>query len=550
MTSAPSQEPDNGGDEAPTSGGEDPSPGSAAGDLIEAAEVTVDGFDAWTVRYLSTGVGGDLVEVTGVVLAPAGGAAGADVVAWAHGTTGVADACAPSARPEALPAAAVSLARVGYVVAITDYEGLGTEGTHPYLVGESEARSSIDIVRAVGQMDLGVDDRYAVAGLSQGGHAALWTGQLAATYAPELELVGVVAAAPAVNITNLMQTIGSGFQGFAVMSAVALDAVYDDVSLADYFTPEAIGAMDIVHTGCNTEVFTAFLTADYDMMVIPEAWDGRQPIGPLANRLAENEVGQADIAAPVLIVQGDVDTIVRREFVEAMHDDYCAGATNAEYRLYLGGGHGDTIFMAMDEVVAWLGDRFAGVPPADGCAIVDPDLATIRSAEQTDPAVDGVLFDGVTPDGYDLLVTETTAPRSEICSGTPSFGGRTPVAFSSSHWAVNFGVGPFLDGFVARFESESEAKVAIEAFDTGLVGCGTFVDPITTARGSFARIDGPGLGQESYGHEFTGRLGGVTVSRIGYLVRVGDTIYNAFHSEGFVAANPAVAINALTAVLP
>ena len=40
------------------------------------------------------------------------------------------------------------LVDAGYVVAATDYEGLGTPGVHPYLVGESEGRSVLDAARA------------------------------------------------------------------------------------------------------------------------------------------------------------------------------------------------------------------------------------------------------------------------------------------------------------------------------------------------------------------------------------------------------------------
>jgi Secretory lipase len=45
--------------------------------------------------------------------------------------------------------------------------------------------------------------RFAVFGASQGGQAALFTGQRAASYAPELTLVGVAAAAPAADLANL-----------------------------------------------------------------------------------------------------------------------------------------------------------------------------------------------------------------------------------------------------------------------------------------------------------------------------------------------------------
>ena len=121
-----------------------------------------------------------------------------DVVAWAHGTTGVARQCAPSLYPAALrwiPGLANAIGR-GYVVAATDYPGLGTVGVHPYLIGESEGRAVLDSVRAARHLDgAGANEHFAVWGHSQGGHAVLFAGALAPRYAPELRLAGVAAAA-------------------------------------------------------------------------------------------------------------------------------------------------------------------------------------------------------------------------------------------------------------------------------------------------------------------------------------------------------------------
>jgi acetyl esterase/lipase len=92
----------------------------------------------------------------------------------------------------------------GYVVVATDYPGLGTPGIHPYLIGISEARAVLDSVRAARNLPhTGASNRFAVWGHSQGGHAALYTGELAASYAPELRLVGVAAAAPATYLADL-----------------------------------------------------------------------------------------------------------------------------------------------------------------------------------------------------------------------------------------------------------------------------------------------------------------------------------------------------------
>ena len=93
----------------------------------------------------------------------------------------------------------------GYVVSATDYPGLGTPGPHPYLVGISEGRAVLDSVRAARELPgAGGGRRFAVWGHSQGGQASLYTGILAKTYAPELNLVGVAAAAPATELAKLM----------------------------------------------------------------------------------------------------------------------------------------------------------------------------------------------------------------------------------------------------------------------------------------------------------------------------------------------------------
>ncbi len=112
-----------------------------------------------------------------------------DVIAWAHPTTGVIDRCAPTRLPDLAGTVAglEEMLRRGYVVAATDYEGLGTRGMHPYLVGPSEARSVLDSVRAARDLsDAYASNRFAVWGHSQGGHAAFFTGEMAASYAPEL----------------------------------------------------------------------------------------------------------------------------------------------------------------------------------------------------------------------------------------------------------------------------------------------------------------------------------------------------------------------------
>jgi hypothetical protein len=165
---------------------------------------------AHKVLYRSTKPDSTPIAVSGIVIVPAGQApaGGWPIVAWAHPTTGVVPRCAPSLAIFLFQQIAGSrrLLEDGYAIAATDYPGLGTPGPHPYLVGESEARAVIDSVRAA-RLFPGLENsnRFAVWGHSQGGQASLFTGMIAKTYAPELQLVGVAAAAPATDLATLVR---------------------------------------------------------------------------------------------------------------------------------------------------------------------------------------------------------------------------------------------------------------------------------------------------------------------------------------------------------
>lgn len=174
---------------------------SKPGELMVVLEIKAPAETrAWFIVYGSTGLDGKPVAVSGLVLAPeaAPGSGGHLVVAWAHGTTGVADRCAPSKTGLAsIPVEISGLVAQGYVVTATDYEGLGTNGVHPYLVGISEGRSVLDSIRAVQALaDAHAAADSVVIGHSQGGHAALWAAELAPSYAPGLSVLGALALSP------------------------------------------------------------------------------------------------------------------------------------------------------------------------------------------------------------------------------------------------------------------------------------------------------------------------------------------------------------------
>src|SRR6056297_2305428 len=188
---------------------------------------------AWRILYVSTDPDGRSRSASGVVVARRDVESG-PVVAWAHGTTGIANGCAPSLKTEpfAYVPAFEQAVEAGWIWVAPDYPGLGTPGPHRYLDGPAEARAVLDAVRAARRIEgLSLEPETVVWGHSQGGHAALWTGISAASYAPDVALSGVAAVAPATDLPNLVAGVHDAFMG-RLLSALLIEAyarIYPDV---------------------------------------------------------------------------------------------------------------------------------------------------------------------------------------------------------------------------------------------------------------------------------------------------------------------------------
>src|ERR1700753_3887298 len=230
--------------------------------------------------YVSTDVNGNTITVTGLVMTPKTGKVN-KVVAWAHGTTGLADQCAPSTNqavfwPEAQDAVA-ELLRHGWTVAATDYAGLGTSQAHPYLNGGSEARAVIDSVKAARNLDGSLGTAYAIDGHSQGGQAALFANQIAPSYDGNLVLKGTAAIAPVSNVDLLAPMIpGTPGQGYLIMGIFGLNAVDPTFNPLTVMAPSAILKTPVLATGCLNEILSSYQSLTAAQLLnggaLPASW--------------------------------------------------------------------------------------------------------------------------------------------------------------------------------------------------------------------------------------------------------------------------------------
>jgi acetyl esterase/lipase len=334
-----------------------------------------DGASAYRILYQSTGLRGQPITVSGMVITPPGPApdGGRPVVAWAHPTTGVVERCAPSLarkRFQMIAGLRLMLAR-GYVVAATDYPGLGTSEVHPYLVGESEGRAVLDSVRAARQTPgAGAGATFAVWGHSQGGQAALFTGLLAQSYAPELRLVGVAAAAPATELATLMKADldTSGGRNLTSMTLWSWKRVFGAPSDEVLF-PSAIPVVDRLAKECIESIFDIY-ERRWTSKPLAQAFVRDPDFAskePWSSLMRENTPGALPPQLPVFIAQGDTDNLVlppvTREYVAKL----CGNGSAVAFDPVPNTGHGFVAFKASNAAVAWIAGRFAGAPAPTSC---------------------------------------------------------------------------------------------------------------------------------------------------------------------------------------
>lgn len=335
---------------------------------------TVGNGKAFRILYRSTGLDGQPIALSGAIFLPdAAPASGRrPIVAWAHPTTGVVEKCAPTLLPDlsgTIPGLEDMLAR-GWIVAATDYAGLGTPGMHPYLIGESEARAVLDSVRAARTMpkaDAG--DTFAVWGHSQGGHAALFTGQLAQSYAPELRLVGVAAAAPATYLAELFDADIDSTAGrtLTAMALLSWSKVFDQ-PLRSILAEPARPSFERVAHDCIQSI-SEMLKIEQDTAGLQTKFLTGNPtkIEPWKSIMVRNSPGVTPPGGPVFLAQGTADDIVRPRITKQFADHLCKGGARVVLVALEGASHSFAGEDSARSAVAWMGDRFAGAKAPTDC---------------------------------------------------------------------------------------------------------------------------------------------------------------------------------------
>lgn len=348
---------------------------SKPGDLLR--KLAVDGYavpkgaTAVRILYHSLNADGGDVATSGVVLIPAGHppAGGWPVIAWAHGTSGVARMCAPSLEKdmEYGEEGLMPMVRAGFAVVATDYHGLGTEGPHEYINKTAQARDVIYSVPAARAAVASLGRRWVVVGHSQGGLTAWSVAEMEATLhdADYLGAISVSGAADPRAILQAMGEPGNSAAFYLVYMAYAIHVRAPDFKPADMLLGQALERYsDVTTKGCWYYAYASFLDAPAGPM-LKAGWDRT----PGAQRFfAANELGKSPVGGPLLVLTGEADETVPLALVQTTVRNACRNGVALSFRSYPGLDHDPTMEKSTPDQLAWVRDRFAGKPFTSNCA--------------------------------------------------------------------------------------------------------------------------------------------------------------------------------------
>lgn len=350
--------------------------------LGPGVEIT-NGYEIVAIEYLTEQGPATATVTLPLDLADSPPPSGFPVVVNAHGTIGVDDPCQLTGTVSGTGLAALFGGR-GAIGVAPDYPGLGTPGFHRYLNARGEATSVLDSIRAAIQLakyrGISTNERAAVVGLSQGGHASLASAAVHQQYAPELDIRAFGASGPA-NMYEEQWREGVVWPGeHLVMHALIswsfaeatgnsaaelwadplAETVEHHLTTRCYWDP-AFGTAPLLSEGFPTRaeaIFSAAFLAEYQS----GNWEQFPFMGEqfAANRI-EPWLDVFVQTAPIAIWQGSDDATVPAWMTEVMVEDLIAGGVDVEYHEVEGGEHTTTAFgflatkeLATDESVAWV----------------------------------------------------------------------------------------------------------------------------------------------------------------------------------------------------
>ncbi|MDV7172775.1 lipase family protein [Gordonia amicalis] len=307
------------------------------------------------VMYTSTYQDGTPAAVTGTVVEPTApwrGKGPRPTVVVGPGTIGQGDQCAASKMmtlPVSIDITKPSIG-VNYTapetyymllngvrVFVTDYIGMGTPGIHTYVNRSETGHAMLDGARAAFRASgAPADAPVGFAGYSQGGGAAASAAELAATYAPELNVRASYAGAPPADLEKVIPAIdGSTIAGAIGFAINGLTQRYPEVADVVHRETNASGkaALRQISTSCIGDIIPAYgfqrtqnwtRTGETLSAVIARSPGVQKVVG-------EQRIGRLKPNAPVFLEGGLHDDVIPYGQVAQLAADWRAQGADVRF---------------------------------------------------------------------------------------------------------------------------------------------------------------------------------------------------------------------------
>jgi hypothetical protein len=328
---------------------------------------------AWQVKYLSTDTKGakaaNIATIIQPLLLPA--KAQRKLVSYQTAYDGLDADCAPSyafatgLNPPAYEEAAIlPLLLNGYTVVSADYEG----PQYQWAAGVNSGHGVLDGIRAAqGFAPAGLNGSAtptALWGYSGGALASQWANELASSYAPELNIVGVAAGGVPADIAAIARAIdGTALSGVYFGATVGLSRAYPEIDIDELLNERGKAAFETLGRQCIAEFTVQFPFQHMrDYVTVPELLD----VPAVQEVIAENTMGQRLPYAPTYIYQGTHDELAITPPVDELVQTYCGMGATVQYVKILG-EHITTAGTGVPGALAYVQGRLNGRPAPSSC---------------------------------------------------------------------------------------------------------------------------------------------------------------------------------------
>lgn len=332
---------------------------------------------ATRIMYSSTDGDGNPVAVTGTVFVPKTqytGASKRPLISYAPGTQGLGDRCAPSRQMESfVEYEGIGVARAvgrGYAVGLTDYQGLGTPGTHTYIAREPQGRATLDMARAAKNLQgSGLDDQTPIGlmGYSQGGGAAAAAAELASSYAPELNIKGSALGAPTADLAKIGANIdGTTYTLFALFATLGV-AASENIDPDPYLNDAGDELASKVEDACVLDLFEY---ANLDTSKYTTSGKNLSDLltqEPFKSAVAKQQIGKLKPNAPVQINHAIGDDVIPYAVGKKLGSDWCDKGTRVTFNAGLIPTHVGGFVPHVEKSMWFFESRFAGHNQVNSC---------------------------------------------------------------------------------------------------------------------------------------------------------------------------------------